>query len=111
VAPTQAQLDTRLGAEWRRPWPGPDPVTLTAPDTAWDALASIEPPVLYTRSGEVTRLHAGGGDWTLAGSHLTLTTAPTQTQGTVSLMNGWWRGSRRGEQRGFCPAVLIRAGK
>jgi len=108
VGPTQGQLNARLGAEWRRPWPGPDTITLTAPDMAWDALASIQPPVLYTRAEGTIRLHAGGGEWILAGSRLTMTTAPTQTRETVSQMNSWWRGADRGDQRGFCPAALVR---
>jgi len=109
LSPTQAQLDTRLGAEWRRPWPGPDQVTLAAPDAAWQALTSIDPPVLYTRSADVTRLHAGGGEWVLTDSGLTMTKAPTEQQQTVSLMNGWWRATKRDERRGFCPATLVRA--
>ncbi|MEJ3742488.1 phosphatidylserine/phosphatidylglycerophosphate/cardiolipin synthase family protein [Actinomycetes bacterium KLBMP 9797] len=110
VGPTQTQLDARLGAEWRRPWPRPDTITLTAPDAAWDALASIEPPVLYTRSEGMLRLHASGGQWTLADSRLTMTKAPTRAQETLSLMNSWWRGSSRGERRGFSRATLIRTG-
>jgi phosphatidylserine/phosphatidylglycerophosphate/cardiolipin synthase-like enzyme len=109
VEPTQSQLDARLGAEWRRAWPEPDALTLTTTDTAWNALVSVQPPVLYTRSDGVLRLHASGGEWTLTGSHLTMTNSPTQTAETASQMNGWWRSSNRGERRGFCPAILIRA--
>jgi hypothetical protein len=108
VSPTQVQLNARLGAEWRQLWPGPALAKVSVDDEAWHALAATEPPVLYTHSGGVTRLHAGGGEWALDGSRLTMTKTPQRASQTQDMMNSWWARSARGERRGFCSAVLVR---
>jgi phosphatidylserine/phosphatidylglycerophosphate/cardiolipin synthase-like enzyme len=108
VSPTQAQLNTRLGAEWRRPWPGPALARMSVDDEAWHALAAIEPPVIYTQSRGVTRLHAGGGEWVVDGSRLTMTKTPQRASQTRDMMNSWWARPALGDRRGFCSAVLMR---
>jgi hypothetical protein len=64
--------------------------------------------VLYTRGRGVTRLHAGGGEWTLDGSHLTMTKTPQRASQTRDMMNSWWARPPNGEGRGCCSAVLVR---
>jgi len=108
VSPTQAQLNARLGADWRQPWPEPALAKVSVDDEAWHALTATEPPVLYTHSHGATRLHAGGGEWALAGSRLTMTKTPHRASQTQDMMNSWWARSASGERRGFCSAVLVR---
>ncbi|MBU2670180.1 phosphatidylserine/phosphatidylglycerophosphate/cardiolipin synthase family protein [Actinoplanes bogorensis] len=108
VSPTQAQLNVRLGAEWRQPWAGPAVAKVDVADQAWRALEAAEPPVLYTQSRGVTRLHAGGGEWALEGSRLTMSRTPQRAFQTRDLMNSWWVRSEAEERRGFCATVLVR---
>jgi len=118
--PTQREMDARLGANWRTPWPLDPVIPIICSDPDWQRFDTCarSGPVLYsqTRNGEL-HLHAGDRKWRL--------TAPSATSGqqlnnagqaahtnTTQLLESWLspRTKKPGTpaERGFCPAVFLR---
>jgi phosphatidylserine/phosphatidylglycerophosphate/cardiolipin synthase-like enzyme len=119
--PTQAELDSAYPARWRKPWPFPGTLIVTAPDPVWHSFiqAAERPPILYeaSDSGPII-LHAGRRRWNLVrGAHTWRLEADARSDNdkeSMDLMADWSK--RRGAsdsgagtaRRGFIPAVLIR---
>jgi phosphatidylserine/phosphatidylglycerophosphate/cardiolipin synthase-like enzyme len=114
--PTQLEMDTRLGARWRSPWPFDRDLRVTATDVVWRpfAAAARSGPVLYSRSGVGITLYAGADTWHIStdnGGQRTLThTGRSGHEGTVRQLLTWIDPSARrpAGQCGFCPAVVSR---
>jgi phosphatidylserine/phosphatidylglycerophosphate/cardiolipin synthase-like enzyme len=115
--PTQRELDRRLGAAWRQPWPYGDRIPVVASEAHWQALcsAATSGPVLWEDSGGIrihateltATLHAGGS------GRYELTTERAAMDASSRLQSWYDTRTRAGEsksKRGCCPAVLTRGG-
>ncbi|MFG1951909.1 phosphatidylserine/phosphatidylglycerophosphate/cardiolipin synthase family protein [Micromonospora sp. NPDC048830] len=114
--PTQRDLDRGLGARWRRRWPYPARVPVTAADADWRSLvdAATAGPVLWEKDAEGLRLYVADVVAVLepaARTRRRLTVHRAGTDAGVRL-RGWFT-ERAGtgaaaQKRGFCPALLVR---
>jgi phosphatidylserine/phosphatidylglycerophosphate/cardiolipin synthase-like enzyme len=111
--PTQRDMDERLAAGWRTPWPGEARLPVRATDTAWGDFQSAaqKAPMLYTKEGDRILLHAGKAQWSLSlrEDEATLEAAGSAERTTSELLETWLSSRQhKGPTRGFCPAVLER---
>ncbi|GII93974.1 phospholipase D-like domain-containing protein [Sinosporangium siamense] len=117
--PAQREMDRRLAAGWRRPWPLKQELHVGCEDEVWLAFRAqaARPPVLYTQEREGSfLLYAGESVWELFGTgdrgRWWLAPAPGEsTPGARALLDGWLsrpRETAAGIRRGLCPAVLTR---
>ena len=117
VRPTHRDLDERLDAGWRVPWPLGERVQVTAASDERAALAQAaeKGPVLFTtRSPGQLELHVGSQRW-----HLTrgeqdryeLTrSAPGDGTGSRDTLARWLGTPPAGGQRGICATLIEWAG-
>jgi phosphatidylserine/phosphatidylglycerophosphate/cardiolipin synthase-like enzyme len=121
VNPSQRELDQRLGAHWRKPWPLEAELRLRAEDTCWQEFtASAEPPVLYVQAADgTTDLLAGNWSFRLgapdAAGVRDLSRHDRQDRPAAQLLQHWL--TRQWPPRpapgepvahGFCPVVVDR---
>ncbi|GIJ27012.1 hypothetical protein Vqi01_21740 [Micromonospora qiuiae] len=114
-APTQRELDEKLGARWRRRWPYGSRLTVSAADTDWRRLvdAAVTGPVLWEEDQEL-RLYVAHVVATLRPTHparFALTVAESPRDAATRMRD--WYAERPGSgtarsKRGCCPAVLAR---
>lgn len=122
--PTQREMNERLGAGWRSPWPFEADLQVTASRQTWERFrsAASSPPVLFECEGdEKIRLYAGEGEWTLGrrvsdGARRLEQADGGSRESAARLLSSWLsppRGKRseRGSRtrRGFCPALVQHA--
>ena len=126
--PDGRQLDRRLAARWRTPWPHETRIKVTAEPGTWQQFraAASTAPVLYSQEphGSI-RIHAADRQWLLSPPGGTgtrgLTAAGTEPSqagektpaDAAGLLDHWLSSSGRhrggqqaGVARGICPAVL-----
>jgi hypothetical protein len=120
LRPTQAALDRRLAAGWRRPWPLDTRLRVRADQACWQALTrSAEPPVLYVQADDgLIDLLAGHHRFRLGRAgpdgRRALTQGPEADRTAAEVLAGWFSFRRPRDEpepkaRGFCPAVLVRS--
>ncbi|MFC6017688.1 phosphatidylserine/phosphatidylglycerophosphate/cardiolipin synthase family protein [Plantactinospora solaniradicis] len=114
-APTQQDLNRRLGARWRRPWPYGPRLTVSAGDGDWRRLvgAAGSGPVLWEDS-EHLRLYVGDVAAVLhpiGSGRYRLSIADSEP--AAARMQNWFTRRPAGggppPKRGCCPALLVRA--
>lgn len=123
VRPTQREMNERLGANWRSPWPFEADIRVTASHPIWERLqnAVASPPVLYECEGrEKIRLYAGEGQWRLGermpdGARQIEQASGRDRPSAAERLDSWLSPPRRKEHegssrmtRGFCPALIHR---
>ncbi|MFF5113593.1 phosphatidylserine/phosphatidylglycerophosphate/cardiolipin synthase family protein [Streptosporangium sp. NPDC000509] len=119
--PTQKEMNDRLAAGWRKPWPLETTLGIDCAESVWREFSAAvrKPPVLYTRErGGRLLLHAGEAVWELSQPRdrktWRLAPLPEETSpGAGALLGNWLsrprtRGTSDPEARGICPAVLER---
>lgn len=117
--PTQRDMDTALGAWWRKSWPLESEIAVASLPAVWQRFvgAAQSGPVLYSLAhDQVLHLYAGDSQWTLtrpdAGRIHTLECGPESTHDSTKLLLQEWLSARPQthqrypEKRGFCSAVL-----
>ena len=119
--PTQREMNDRLGAGWRTPWPLEADVRVAASRRTWERFCSavVSPPVLFTReTANTLRLYAGGEQWTLGdrradGARRLELSKDGDGTSAEQRLNSWLspprgRKDQKGPRarRGFCPAIV-----
>jgi phosphatidylserine/phosphatidylglycerophosphate/cardiolipin synthase-like enzyme len=119
--PSARELNERLGAHWRKPWPLEPELRLRAEDVCWqDFTASAERPVLYVQGADgTTDLLAGNWTFRLGSADAAgvrdLSRQDGQDRSAAQLLQHWL--TRRWPRRpvpgdpvahGFCPALVDR---
>jgi phosphatidylserine/phosphatidylglycerophosphate/cardiolipin synthase-like enzyme len=119
--PTQREMDNRLAANWRTPWPFDPEIPVTCSDAEWQRFDTLarSGSVLYsqTRNDEV-HLHAGDRHWRLTGpgargAHKLHDASRATHTDSAQLLESWLttrtqRPPDAPTRRGFCPAMLLR---
>jgi phosphatidylserine/phosphatidylglycerophosphate/cardiolipin synthase-like enzyme len=119
--PTQREMDNRLAASWRTPWPLDREIPVTCSDADWQQFnaSALSGPVLYSQpQNDELQLHADDRNWRLTrrgtrGAYSLQEAGPGAGTDSMQLLESWLsirtqRSRDAPVRRGFCPAVLVR---